>query len=282
MEFESQELYTRADFDTAMYKATSLHIAREYNDVLALRLDAHKNFVGSELNSSAESSAEDILRSGEERKLTEEDLITVAGNVRNIAATYERLGDDESASAAIECALKLHTELFQRASESDLASIQRLYREIAADEFYVGALAAKVGLAIELEQGRQMAEGQGEIALEHMRDSARSFKDARSFDKPSDPSHQYEINGSTRIAAAEAVWGDRKCARELGRMALWGALRSEANRPAKERWRAVTKATMRAMGAIAVTELAAIGDRKLPGISPAARKAAVRMTQKLL
>jgi hypothetical protein len=282
MEFESQELYTRADFDTAMYKATSLHIAREYNDVLALRLDAHKNFVGSELNSSDESSAEDILRSGEGRNLTEEDLITVAGNVRNIAATYERLGDDESASAAIECALKLHETLLRRSSESNRVLNQRLCREIAADEFYLGALAAKDGLTIELEQGRQAAEVQGEIALEYMRDSASSFEDARSFDNPDDPPHQYEINGSPRGAVVEAVWGDRKRARELGRMALWGALRSEANRPAKERWRAVTKATMRAMGAIAVTELAAIGDRKLPGISPAARKAAVRMTQKLL
>ena len=177
MEYNSKN-YTIDDFNKAMDEATSLHIAGEYQKVLELRLEAHRKLTGLELG-------DDGLLSLE--SLSQEDKTTVAGNLRNIAAVHERLGQDGKAIDTIEIANNLHKELLENASDS--AAEQLLNREVAADEFYIGALGMKAALLMELDG--ESVESQGENVLNHMRSSLDHFAIAREFDDEGAPIHQY-------------------------------------------------------------------------------------------
>ena len=258
MEYNSKN-YTIDDFDKAMDEATLLHIAGKYQEVLELRLRANEDFTGSVLGYSGMPS---------EDYLTEEDKITVAGNKRNIAATYERLGRDGEAVGEIEAARKLHGELLGNASDS--TTEQRLDREVAADEFYIGALGMKATLLMELDG--ESVEYQGEDVLSHMRSSLDHFAIAREFDDEGAPIHQYELNGLRRASMAESLYGDRKQGRKLGMTALSAVRYSETDRSTKERAKAVLKAGVGALGALGISVAVSVG----------ARKTAIKATQKLL
>ncbi len=255
-------------FHEAMGEATSLHIAGRYDDVLQLRIGANEALTG-KLFTLDPAEAQGVVGNLSDPKLES----VVAGNYRNIGATYERLGMDEYAQEAMTVARTLHTNLAKQGNPTG----PEIHREIAADEFYLGAFALKAAMAVELNsRGHSEAERRelGASALSFMHASQASFETARQLDASEEAiPHQYELNGTRRFSMAESLYGDRSKGWKLGVRALKWAQFSEPHREANERKRAITKAKIGALGALGINLFA-----RMPGF----RTAALKATQRLL
>lgn len=169
------------DFETLMQNGIDAHAKGEYEDALVYRLKAF------ELGQYPE--PWDRGRAA-----------------RDVAASYDRLGDTERATTYAATATKEHGELRDQQSE-------RGAREFTVSAMYSAILAAR--------------QNQGEQALRYIGDAWATSEDLKAkFDKP----HQYDVNLVGRVAGIEGVFAKpTKTTREIGKLAVQYAKLSETN-----------------------------------------------------
>lgn len=266
MESTPERLYTIGDFQDDMDQAFRLHVMRDYEEALKLRQTASEKITGQDFTLELTRATQVIA------SLTNRDeRINVAGNYRNIGATYERLGRDSQAVEAMNIALVAH--------QSDQKIVDDVYvnRELGADMFYLGAFALKPAISYERTEQSPSSEKTTEFGrqiIAHMRDSRAAFAHADELGgKQSQVPHQYELNGLRRFSMAESLYGDKNIGLKLAGQALRWSVVSEADRSQPDRRRAVIKAAVGGIGALAVNVLVRV---------PALRRVSLVATQKLL
>lgn len=245
--------YSMSDFHADMDQATHLHVQRKFQEVLELRQQASAQITGQEFTLDSPAAVAAIMNLSERG-----DQSVVAGNYRNIGATYERLGDDSSAVTAMEIALAVHQELRDRIDDA------YINREVAAGQFYLGAFALKAAMNSELGGATLPTAEHGQKAVAYMRDSQASFAHADKLEgKATKAPHQYELNGLRRFSMAESLYGNKSAGLKLGLQAIRWSVTSEANRSWVDRRKAVIKAAVGGAAATAIAIASSTGMRSI-------------------
>lgn len=263
-----------------MAEALLLHINKRYPEVLELRQRAVSLLLCGSPFTLDPAETEKQFYTLKDPKYRAD----LAALFRNIGATYERLGNDQNAEAAMRIAEQQHTRLvdvFDSKNQKceDCQSLQgdkkdkercqtcredkaSIHRELAADQFYLGSFALKQAILAELEGKDQFkVDMHATKALEYIHKAQASFETARQSDPDALP-HQYELNALRRFALAEALYGDAKRGREIAKQARKWAVYSEPGLPESERKKAVEKVRLAALGALAVGMASGIGLRR--------------------
>jgi len=243
-----------------MAEALELHVKKDYKEALRVRLEAHELVTGRQFTTDEEQFIADVRQGvGVDNYLFQSDL---AGNARNIAATYERLGNDDEAERSIQVALALHKSL-----EGKIKDEAYLYREEAADEVYFCALALKRAIKGEQSNQEEIVQEFSKKAVRYGRQAKESFDNAEWVDpeaknREKHELHQYELNATRRLSMTESLYGNGRRGFELGVQALRGAKYSEKDNP-EIRETAVRKARKGALAALAINLCTSVGARKL-------------------
>lgn len=262
MEAQPQQGPYRA-YHEAAEEAGKAHREGNFEYALEQSLKAHKKLTGQDFDPKHPDA--DIAPLSDEAKQL------AAHNLTDIGARYERRGDDGDDGLAVEAvkaAARIQVDLLRRNTDpSGNDKLNELRRDWAVSQFYLGAFALKAAISNELD-GEPVPDNRKNDILSYMASSAATLDTAAKQDGKK--YHQYHINAMGRFAMAEGLYGSWACGVELGLRACWMALFSEPTLPPKERGRAVTKALVRGMGAVAISALSLFSARK-PALKAAKR-----------